>query len=71
MTPSPRCRILVEDDDPDILGVLCNRLELMGLEVGGDRTPRPTHFRCRIGELSRWTSRRELPPIRPSVLSPK
>jgi DNA-binding NtrC family response regulator len=33
MTPSPRCRILVVDDDPDILGLLCDRLELMGFEV--------------------------------------
>jgi len=33
VTTTPRCRILVVDDDPDILGLLSDRLDLMGFEV--------------------------------------
>jgi DNA-binding NtrC family response regulator len=33
VTTTPRCRILVADDDPDILNLLSDRLELMGFEV--------------------------------------
>jgi DNA-binding NtrC family response regulator len=50
---APRSRILVVDDDPDILELLSDRLQLLGFDVSG----------ARDGQEALSTLRREAPPL--------